>query len=218
MLCRNVLPLVSNRTGTAEGQQVLPAYMRQLFAAKNLTFHGSQSIAQCMIELTPPDNHTNHLSALTPDHHDNHQIRKYSTSLLTFVVLIGLVSIISIIGNLCLAKVIYAKRFRLIQTDRIVLCLALSKLITRRRSLPARYPFPRPLAQVNLVWFSLTHQRKSIDFSPTPSPKNGCVVSIRSSKPCSRRASSSITSWVSQKPLIATPTRSKAKKHFSKVS
>lgn len=53
-------------------------------------------------------------------------IQERSRSLIIFVVLIGFVSIVSIIGNLCLAKVIFAKRARLSRTDRIVLCLALS--------------------------------------------------------------------------------------------
>ncbi|CAF1231624.1 unnamed protein product [Adineta ricciae] len=53
-------------------------------------------------------------------------IPKYPNALIIFVTLIGIVSVISITGNLCLAKVLYSKRFRLVQTDRIVLCLALS--------------------------------------------------------------------------------------------
>ena len=143
MLCHNVIPLISNRTGNANGQQVLPAYIRQLFATKNLTFHLSESIGACLMELTHLNNNTDPLSSLTSEHRDSHHhhLRKYSLSLLTFVVLIGFVSIISIIGNLCLAKVIYAKRLRLIQTDRIVLCLALSKWITRRNLLPTRRLF-----------------------------------------------------------------------------
>ena len=54
-------------------------------------------------------------------------IQEHSRSLLVFVFLIAVVSIISVIGNLCLAKVLYSKRCRLVQTDRIVLCLALSE-------------------------------------------------------------------------------------------
>lgn len=55
-------------------------------------------------------------------------------------------------GQFCLAKVLYSKRFRLLQTDRIVLCLALSKFVGRlfstftfrlvhRRTLPCTYRF-----------------------------------------------------------------------------
>ena len=54
-------------------------------------------------------------------------IPKHPTPLIIFVTLIAIVSVISVTGNLCLAKVLYSKRFRLVQTDRIVLCLALSK-------------------------------------------------------------------------------------------
>ncbi|CAF0744816.1 unnamed protein product [Didymodactylos carnosus] len=52
----------------------------------------------------------------------------YSKSLIIFIILISIVSCISIIGNLILAKILYSKRHRLSQTDRIVLCLAISEL------------------------------------------------------------------------------------------
>jgi hypothetical protein len=139
IVCHNLQLLVLNRTGIADRQQALPKYILRLLATKNLTTHVFNSAAECTIALARQVNDTNELRPLTSDHPDNLHMGKYSNSLLTFVALIGLVSIISIIGNLCLTKVIYAKRLRLIQTDRIVLCLALSKSMACGRSLPARY-------------------------------------------------------------------------------
>ncbi|CAF0763211.1 unnamed protein product [Adineta ricciae] len=101
----------------------------ELLAKRNLTFHKTKTREECVAQLEylfdqmNTTNNSYKKSSLT------FGIDEHSRSLLLFVYLIAFVSFISIIGNLCLAKVLYTKRLRLSQTDRIVLCLAIS---TRR--------------------------------------------------------------------------------------
>ncbi len=118
--CEILVSVVSNK------QQYMPSYFRQLLTDENLTLDSFKSIPECIIALTRIMNNTKELNE-TMEIDQQISLYKRSSSLIVFVVLIGFVSLISIIGNLCLAKVLYSKRYRLIQTDRIVLCLALSK-------------------------------------------------------------------------------------------
>ena len=126
MQCEKLLSFVMNKTAIFNQQQWTPPYIRHLLAKQNLTLRLPKTIPECVSELSRLINNTNELDAPLKKAQPNYGIREHSRSLLIFVFLIGLVSIISIIGNLCLAKVLYSKRYRLLQTDRIVLCLALS--------------------------------------------------------------------------------------------
>jgi hypothetical protein len=126
MQCEKLLSLVLNRTAVLNNQQSTPLYIRELLARKNLTLRLPKTIPECVHELSRLLNSTNELDIPNKRNQQNYGIQERSRSLIIFVVLITFVSFISIVGNLCLAKVLYSKRFRLLQTDRIVLCLALS--------------------------------------------------------------------------------------------
>ncbi|CAF3699657.1 unnamed protein product [Rotaria sp. Silwood1] len=129
MQCEKLLSLVLNKTTTlVNEQQILPIYIRQLLAKQNLTFRLPKTIPECAIELTRLANSTYELNTTIKTNQQNYIIQEHSRSLIIFIILITCVSLISIIGNLCLAKVLYSKRYRLLQTDRIVLCLAISEL------------------------------------------------------------------------------------------
>lgn len=127
MQCQKLLSVVSNRTAVLNNQQLAPPYIRELLAKQNLTFRLPKTVPECAIELYRLMNSTNDLD-INEKPEENFGLQERSRSLIVFVFLIGFVSLISIIGNLCLAKVLYSKRFRLLQTDRIVLCLALSMI------------------------------------------------------------------------------------------
>ncbi|CAF0776553.1 unnamed protein product [Rotaria sp. Silwood1] len=128
MQCKQLLTLVLNRTSFSNNQQLTPPYIRQLLARQNLTLRFPKTMSECILELSRLMNSTNEFDISNKKAHQNYGIQERSRSLIVFVFLIAFVSLISILGNLCLAKVIYSKRFRLSQTDRIVLCLALSEL------------------------------------------------------------------------------------------
>jgi hypothetical protein len=112
MQCEKLLSLVLNRTAVLNNQQSTPLYIRELLARKNLTLRLPKTIPECVHELSRLLNSTNELDIPNKKNQQNYGIQERS--------------FISIVGNLCLAKVLYSKRFRLLQTDRIVLCLALS--------------------------------------------------------------------------------------------
>ena len=126
MQCEKLLSVVLNRTAFLNNQQSTPAYIRQLLAKKNLTLRLPKTVPECVVELSRLLNITNDIDIPNPKIQQNYGIQEHSHSLIAFVILITFVSFVSIVGNLCLAKVLYTKRFRLLQTDRIVLCLALS--------------------------------------------------------------------------------------------
>ena len=125
--CEKILPLVVNRTGVLNNQLSTPLYIRELLAKQNLNLSLFKTVPECVRELSRQFNSTNEIDISNKILEDSYGIQDRSRSLIIFVALIAFVSFISIIGNLCLAKVLYSKRFRLLQTDRIVLCLALSK-------------------------------------------------------------------------------------------
>jgi hypothetical protein len=127
MQCEQLQSVVLNKTTILNDQS--PVYIRQLLAQKNLTLRLPTNIPDCVAELERLLNRTNAFSVFDETAEQNYRIQERSRSLIVFIILIAFVSFISIIGNLCLAKVLYSKRFRLLQTDRIVLCLAISKKI-----------------------------------------------------------------------------------------
>jgi hypothetical protein len=124
--CKQLVPLISNKTTYLNDPSNLPQHLRQFIIKKNLTSSSFISIPECIFTLARYINNTNESDISIKDGEKKYGISDHSQSLIVFVTLIGCVSLISIIGNLCLAKVLYSKRYRLIQTDRIVLCLALS--------------------------------------------------------------------------------------------
>lgn len=126
MQCEKLLSVVLNRTAVLNNQALTPPYIRQLLAKQNLTLRLPKTVPECVAELTRLVNNSNEIPNVNNKIEPNYVIEDRSHSLIVFVFLIAFVSVISIIGNLCLAKVLYSKRFRLVQTDRIVLCLALS--------------------------------------------------------------------------------------------
>jgi hypothetical protein len=126
MQCEQLLSVVLNRTAFLNNQSLTPPYIRQLLAKQNLTLRVPKTISECVVELSRLINSTNEVNIPNKKMERHYGIQERSRSLIVFVFLIAFVSFISIIGNLCLAKVLYSKRFRLLQTDRIVLCLALS--------------------------------------------------------------------------------------------
>ncbi|CAF3693650.1 unnamed protein product [Rotaria sordida] len=128
MQCEKLLSLVLNKTTNLNEKQILPIYFRQLLAKQNLTFRLPKTIPECTMELTRLANSTHEINTTIKTNGQNYIIQEHSRSLIIFIILIAFVSLISVIGNLCLAKVLYSKRYRLIQTDRIVLCLAISEL------------------------------------------------------------------------------------------
>lgn len=125
--CEKLLSFVLNKTAFLNHQQLTPPYIRDLLAKQNKTFRVPNTIDECVNELQRLKNNNNETDYQGERLHPTFALQERSSSLIVFVILIGLVSVISVIGNLCLAKVLYSKRFRLLQTDRIVLCLALSK-------------------------------------------------------------------------------------------
>lgn len=128
MQCEKLLSVVLNRTAVLNNQALTPPYIRQLLAKQNLTLRLPKTVPECVAELTRLINNSNEIPSVNSKIEPNYAIEDRSRSLIVFVFLIAFVSFISIVGNLCLAKVLYSKRFRLLQTDRIVLCLALSTM------------------------------------------------------------------------------------------
>jgi hypothetical protein len=124
--CKKFVPAISNRSAVANDQQLVLNSFLQLLSKHNLTLNSLTSVSQCIAVLTRLIRHTNESNVTIPIDPAIYSTT-HSKSLIVFVVLIAFVSLVSILGNLCLAKVLYSKRHRLIQTDRIVLCLALSK-------------------------------------------------------------------------------------------
>lgn len=127
MQCEKLLSIVLNKTNVLKDQQILPIYIQQLLAKQNLTFRIPKTISECQMELTRLMHSRYDLNSTPKTNRQNYDVQEHSRSLIMFIILITTVSLISVVGNLCLAKVLYAKRYRLVQTDRIVLCLALSK-------------------------------------------------------------------------------------------
>jgi len=128
-----VTKTTTNKSVQSNEQQLIPNLFQQIFKLKNLTSNSFQTTDECTNMLLLLSNSTNENGSII-DSHLSVKISKYSKSLIVFISLIAFVSLVSIIGNLCLAKVLYKKRHRLIQTDRIVLCLALSKFNQRNPS------------------------------------------------------------------------------------
>lgn len=128
-----VTTTTTNKSVQSNEQQLIPNIFQQILKLKNLTSNSFQTIDECTNMLLLLTNSTNESESII-DSHLSVKISKYSKSLIVFISLITFVSLVSIIGNLCLAKVLYKKRHRLIQTDRIVLCLALSKFNQRNQS------------------------------------------------------------------------------------
>ena len=124
--CKKLLAVVVNKSVVSTEYQLIPNSFRQLLFKYNLTLNSFTSVADCTAIFQRLANDTNETEVII-DPDPLIYSPRHSNSLLTFVILIACVSFISILGNLCLAKVLYSKRHRLIQTDRIVLCLALSK-------------------------------------------------------------------------------------------
>ena len=127
--CEKLLSYIVNRTMFFNQQQLTPPYIRHLLARQNSTVRLPQTMDECVSDLQRLTANGDDVNLMEQHADDVYDLHEYSTSLIIFVVLIGLVSIVSVVGNLCLAKVLYAKRHRLLQTDRIVLCLALSKAL-----------------------------------------------------------------------------------------
>jgi len=125
--CKKLVPVISNKTNSLNDLSNLPQHVREFMIKENLTLNSFTSIPECIFTLTRFINNSNESNTSIEDGGKKYGISGHSPSLIVFVTLIGCVSLISIIGNLCLAKVLYSKRYHLIQTDRIVLCLALSK-------------------------------------------------------------------------------------------
>ena len=117
--CEKILSLPKAQSKSRE-------LFNELLDKNNIKFDIPNSIDECVAQLMSLVK-TSNRSNTTLKYQGESYNSKHSRSLIIFVTLIATVSIISIIGNLCLAKVLYSKRYRLIQTDRIVLCLALSK-------------------------------------------------------------------------------------------
>lgn len=132
MHCEKLVSVISNKSAILSTESLTPSYVRQIFAKQNLTLRIPKNVTECLAELTRLLNGTNENRTVNVEHEQTYGIQERSRSLIVFVFLIAFVSLISIIGNLCLAKVLYSKRFRLLQTDRIVLCLALSKYMDKR--------------------------------------------------------------------------------------
>jgi hypothetical protein len=109
-----------------KGQSKSKDVFNQLLEKNNMKFDLANTFDECVAQLMSLAK-TSNGSNTTLKYQEETYNTKHSRSLIIFVILIATVSIISIFGNLCLAKVLYSKRYRLIQTDRIVLCLALSK-------------------------------------------------------------------------------------------
>ena len=124
--CKRFVPTIVNKSSASNDQQLVLNSFLELLSRHNLTLNSLTSVSECIAVLTRLIRHTNE-SNVSLANDPTLYSPTHSKSLIVFVVLIGLVSIISIVGNLCLAKVLYSKRHRMIQTDRIVLCLALSK-------------------------------------------------------------------------------------------
>lgn len=131
MQCEKLLSVVLNRTAVLNNQALTPPYIRQLLAKQNLTLRLPKTVPECVIELKRLINNSNEHTNENIPNEPTYVLEERSRSLIVFVFLIAFVSLISIMGNLCLAKVLYSKRFRLLQTDRIVLCLALSMSMKR---------------------------------------------------------------------------------------
>ena len=129
MYCEKLLSYVLNKTSVLNQQELTPPYIRHLLAQRNLTLRMPKTMDGCIAELHRLINNTNEVDVPLKKAQPIYGFQEHSRSLIVFVFLIGLVSIISVLGNLCLAKVLYSKRYRLLQTDRIVLCLALSKIV-----------------------------------------------------------------------------------------
>lgn len=125
--CKVLVSIFANKTTITNDSSIGWSIIGKLLERKNISPNSFRSIPECTSALTDYKNNVNESN--TTDYREHlHGISNYSRSLIVFVVLIGFVSFISVIGNLCLAKVLYSKRYRLLQTDRIVLCLALSKI------------------------------------------------------------------------------------------
>jgi hypothetical protein len=124
--CKKFVPAISNKSAVLNDPQLVLNSFVQLLTKHNLTLNSFTSVSECTTILTRLllySNESNVTMSINPGIYSP----RHSTSLIVFVVLIVFVSFVSVLGNLCLAKVLYSKRHRLIQTDRIVLCLALSK-------------------------------------------------------------------------------------------
>ncbi|CAF5014971.1 unnamed protein product, partial [Rotaria socialis] len=110
--CEQLVSIVFNRTAFSNKEQLTPPYIRQLLAQQNLTLRVPKTIPECVLELSRLINSTNEFDVSNKKTQQNYGIRERSRSLLVFVFFIAFVSFVSIIGNLCLATVIFSKRLR----------------------------------------------------------------------------------------------------------
>jgi hypothetical protein len=124
--CEKLLSFIFNRTAFLNNQKSPPLYIQDLLNKQNLSLRFPKTVPECVIDLSRILNNTNEVDISKTATQQTYDLHEHSRSLIVFVFFIAFVSFISIIGNLCLAKVLYAKRLRLSQTDRIVLCLAIS--------------------------------------------------------------------------------------------
>ncbi|UJR13389.1 hypothetical protein I4U23_000405 [Adineta vaga] len=122
--CEKLFPSNTNHSPSNRSDFILNS-MQDLFAGVSMPI--PKNYNDCL-EYFKSLSHENMGNLTSENQMPLTDMKKYSKSLIIFVILIGIVSFISITGNLCLAKVLYSKRLRLLQTDRIVLCLALSEL------------------------------------------------------------------------------------------
>ena len=125
--CEKLVTLFVNKTTGVNDQQFLPIYIQQALSRPDLKLRTPLTAIECTELLIRLANGTNEIDSIINTNRKTYDIQEHSHTLIIFVIFIGVISLISIIGNLCLAKVLYVKRFHLLQTDRIVLCLALSK-------------------------------------------------------------------------------------------
>ena len=124
--CKKLVAALLNKSAVINDQQLVLNSFKNLLSRHNLSINSLTSVPECIKILTRfmfHSNESNGTRSINPEIYSP----RHSKSLIIFVVLIAFVSFVSVLGNLCLAKVLYTKRHRLIQTDRIVLCLALSK-------------------------------------------------------------------------------------------
>lgn len=131
--CEKLVSFFSNRSIPLSEYDDYPPYIHQLILKKNSSINSNRSLENCLYLFEMMENSSIEWRYSHRGHDDDDRsiFNDYSTSLIIFILLITLVSLVSIVGNLVLAKILYSKRDRLVQTDRIVLCLALSK---KRRS------------------------------------------------------------------------------------
>ena len=150
--CDKLVSLFLNRTSWMNDEETYPTYIRQLLLKKNSSLSSSRSLEGCLHLFQSMGNGSTEWPSMVHSRDDDRSfLAEHSSSLIIFILLITLVSLISILGNISLAKILFSKRDRLLQTDRIVLCLALSEIIPLSLY-PFTFTFIFVSVQVNWVW------------------------------------------------------------------